>query len=297
MEPWLRESLKYIGEKEIPGPRHNPLIVEMGQESGIDWWNNDEDAWCAVFVNGCLVRAGYSSTRSALARSFLDYGIPISEPVPGAIVVFPRGNNELYGHVGIVERVNKNGTITIVNGNVSNQVKRSVYRIDAILPGGIRWPSEERKEYELGNRLLSRGSRGPDVVEMQTLLNVVGARIAVDGIFGTETEKAVKDFQREKNISIDGIVGPATISALLTFAGEAVEKGEKAESAATGAAVGAGGIATAGAAIEVAKQAQELNDGTLFGLGLAILALVGLAFAGYWVFWRKARSNRVGDDS
>ena len=65
----------------------------------------------ALAVNGALVNSGYPSTRSALARSFTRYGTRLSRPVRGAIVVFPRGTNPLYGHVGIVERVNGDGTI------------------------------------------------------------------------------------------------------------------------------------------------------------------------------------------
>ena len=138
--PWLTWMQTHIGQAEVPGPKHNPLIVEWGRRAGIGWWNNDDDAWCAVFVNGALVATGYPSTRSALARSFLAYGVALRAPVPGAIVVFPRGSNPLYGHVAVVERITGNVTDTI-DGNVANQVARRSRATSTILPRGIRWPS------------------------------------------------------------------------------------------------------------------------------------------------------------
>ncbi|MEM6849121.1 MAG: TIGR02594 family protein, partial [Pseudomonadota bacterium] len=138
--PWLDYLAHHIGVAEIPGPQHHPLIVEWGREAGIDWWNNDEDAWCAVAVNGALVNSGFPSTRSALARSFLTYGQRLQHPVPGAIAVFPRGTNPLYGHVGIIETVHGDGTFTVVNGNVSNEVRRSRFKAASVLPEGLRWP-------------------------------------------------------------------------------------------------------------------------------------------------------------
>ncbi len=86
------------------------------------------------------MNAGYPSTGSALARSFCRYGTRLSRPIRGAIVVFPRGSNPLYGHVGIVDEVRTDGTVVLVNGNVDDTVKRSVYRASRMLVDGIRWP-------------------------------------------------------------------------------------------------------------------------------------------------------------
>lgn len=62
---------------------------------------------------------------------------------------------------------------------------------------------------------LKNGSRGDDVKTLQTKLNeFMPYGLAVDGIFGTKTEQAVKDFQYHKGLDIDGIVGPKTWSAL-----------------------------------------------------------------------------------
>lgn len=68
-----------------------------------------------------------------------------------------------------------------------------------------------------GGTPLRRGSRGPQVVQLQVMLNRIGQnypaipRVAsVDGIFGTQTENAALAAQRIFNLDPDGIVGKGT---------------------------------------------------------------------------------------
>ncbi len=63
---------------------------------------------------------------------------------------------------------------------------------------------------------LSRfGSRGEEVRQIQTKLKSLGYYSgSVDGIFGSATQSAVRSFQRDKGLSVDGIAGPKTLSAL-----------------------------------------------------------------------------------
>jgi hypothetical protein len=63
--------------------------------------------------------------------------------------------------------------------------------------------------------LLKKGSRGSQVVELQELLNAQGFDTGIpDGIFGSGTERAVKDFQASKRLTADGVVGNMTWEAL-----------------------------------------------------------------------------------
>ena len=64
---------------------------------------------------------------------------------------------------------------------------------------------------------LRSGDSGEYVVVLQTMLNRIARnypaipRISpVDGIFGSQTERAVREFQRTFNLNVDGIVGQAT---------------------------------------------------------------------------------------
>jgi peptidoglycan hydrolase-like protein with peptidoglycan-binding domain len=70
--------------------------------------------------------------------------------------------------------------------------------------------------FAASNTMLRKGSRGDDVRTLQTLLNENGYSLAVDGIFGSRTDGAVRDYQARKGLVVDGIVGPKTWGALLS---------------------------------------------------------------------------------
>ena len=57
---------------------------------------------------------------------------------------------------------------------------------------------------------LSLGSTGEDVKDLQKVLNGTVADLAVDGVFGKQTQEAVMAFQKQYGLTIDGIVGPKT---------------------------------------------------------------------------------------
>lgn len=56
--------------------------------------------------------------------------------------------------------------------------------------------------------------QGDDVKEVQQALNQANITVGVDGIFGRETAVAVIQFQTANGLTADGIVGPASRSAL-----------------------------------------------------------------------------------
>lgn len=65
--------------------------------------------------------------------------------------------------------------------------------------------------------VLRKGSKGTAVKELQQDLIKLGymlPRFGADGDFGDETERAVKQFQRDHKITVDGVVGPQTFGAL-----------------------------------------------------------------------------------
>ena len=62
---------------------------------------------------------------------------------------------------------------------------------------------------------IRKGSKGDAVVMLQTALNDAGYDCGrADGIFGKNTQKAVKAFQKAKGLKVDGIVGRQTWTAL-----------------------------------------------------------------------------------
>lgn len=67
----------------------------------------------------------------------------------------------------------------------------------------------------LASPTLRSGSHGHEVFLLQQKLKNVGYAISsVDGVFGTETERAVAAFQRDQSIRVTGVVNNATWRAL-----------------------------------------------------------------------------------
>ncbi|MBX6724144.1 MAG: penicillin-insensitive murein endopeptidase [Dactylosporangium sp.] len=61
----------------------------------------------------------------------------------------------------------------------------------------------------------SRGNRGVDTLAVQYLLQAHGISVTADGVFGSDTESAVRTFQSRRGLAVDGIVGPNTWNALV----------------------------------------------------------------------------------
>jgi N-acetylmuramoyl-L-alanine amidase len=89
--------------------------------------------------------------------------------------------------------------------------------------GQQTWATLVEAGFAVGDRLLWRRApmvRGDDVAEVQRLLGALGFDTGrVDGIFGDQTAVALRDFQRNAGLPVDGIVGPDTLTALLRFQG------------------------------------------------------------------------------
>ncbi len=70
---------------------------------------------------------------------------------------------------------------------------------------------------------LKHGDRGDAVRAFQTMLNTVQTdsgeaaygRITVDGFFGAQTERVLRNFQKDNTLVADGVAGPQTWSLLL----------------------------------------------------------------------------------
>lgn len=68
---------------------------------------------------------------------------------------------------------------------------------------------------DIDHPTLRRGDRGDEVKQWQAFLNANDYRCGtVDGIFGNNTEKAVKQYQAAHGLVADGIIGPKTWASL-----------------------------------------------------------------------------------
>lgn len=68
--------------------------------------------------------------------------------------------------------------------------------------------------YSQPKTTVKKGSKGDGVRWVQWWLQLWGYNIAVDGVFGDKTEKAVIAFQKRLNLEDDGVVGAKTKNAL-----------------------------------------------------------------------------------
>ena len=127
--PWLKIAESYLGTRELVGA-DNPIILGWLDDMGnIGKWgkSRDETAWCAAFVHGVLKEAGYQGSGHALARSYIEWGVP-SELTLGSIVVLKYKGSANGGtgsragyHVALLIRENRHSW-RVIGGNQGNGV-------------------------------------------------------------------------------------------------------------------------------------------------------------------------------
>lgn len=163
---------------------------------------------------------------------------PDDWPIPGDIIFFDWDNKKEerpLDHVGICVGFNNDTLqITYVNGNgdSSYYVTEEEINVNAKGKDGhnlvaywMRYvgdeeskePEYEDKEINLKVRQLHKGMTGGDVKSLQRLLFADGYSVGKsgdDGDFGPDTEKAVKNYQKDHGLDPDGIAGEKTLTAL-----------------------------------------------------------------------------------
>jgi len=85
------------------------------------------------------------------------------------------------------------------------------------------WAALIEADHRLGDRMLylrAPMTRGDDVTDLQQRLGGLGFDAGyVDGIFGPDTEAALRNFQHNQAVTADGVVGPDTVLALGRLSG------------------------------------------------------------------------------
>lgn len=91
--------------------------------------------WCAGFINFVLDKAGYESTGDLLASSYHGYGIKVSDPIPGDIVLLRREGGS-GRHVAFFYGYHIENGITYVEllgGNQENSVSIKPYPLNKVV--------------------------------------------------------------------------------------------------------------------------------------------------------------------
>lgn len=144
--PWMDVALAQmkLGPATIAGKKHNnPIVQDYLKSVGLG--ATDDDNWCGAFVNWCLAEAGYKSLGAAGngkgARSWKEYGTLMTQPCPGAIVVFWRVSKykSWKGHVAFYTHT-AGARVHVLGGNQGpgRQITYSSFLKSTVL--AYRWP-------------------------------------------------------------------------------------------------------------------------------------------------------------
>lgn len=216
MDKLIKVATDELGISEISGSRDNERILQYSEDIGLTWITDDETPWCSIFMNWIAMKAGFEKSGSAAARSWLNIGFSIENPEPGDVVVYWRESPESHkGHVGIfLGFSNDHSRIYTLGGNQSDSVSISAYSVDQLLDfRRLR----EAEDIALPDKVLERGDRGQEVVQLQNALKQASFDAGTsDGIFGPKTETALKQFQATSfDLEITGIFDESTREHLL----------------------------------------------------------------------------------
>lgn len=121
----IQNALRYLGQKEIPGPQSNTVIMNMAKEMQVhNIYTNDDISWCALFQSYiCKISnkpMPYKAYQVLRAASFTTWGNKVEkgDEKLGDILVFKRpGGN----HVGMYI-AESDKTFFVLGGNQSNAV-------------------------------------------------------------------------------------------------------------------------------------------------------------------------------
>ena len=144
--------------------RNNPNRV-MSYQRSVNYMAKGIQAWCGSFVGAALLKAGFDIPKggvAASARAWENYGKAYdkNKPVPsGAIVTIPRKGGS-GRHVAIVERDNGDGTVSTINGNWGNAVKRDTFSKQRL--ASVRLPVT--KDGKVGDDDID-GKKGAQILE------------------------------------------------------------------------------------------------------------------------------------
>lgn len=243
----VEQAKAWLGLKESDGS-FKPIIDTYNAHTPLarGYKVKYTDEWCATFVSAVAVKLGYTDiiptecSCSKMIELLKKLGSFVEDdayvPKPGDIMFYDwedSGRGENTGgadHVGIVEKVSS-GIITVIEGNYSQSVKRRNIAVNGKYIRGYGVPKydEEQKaeektttttkgDYTMEMRNLKKGCKGEDVRALQILLIGRGyscGGTGADGDFGSNTDKAVRAYQKAKGLTQDGIAGKNTMGSLL----------------------------------------------------------------------------------
>ncbi len=209
-------AIHYIGGKGKITPKSHLKCASIVR--GIQQYHMSNNGWADIAYSFLVCQHGYVFEGRGIGRRTAANGTT-------------SGNQNFYAVCGLVNDADsptdsmKNGIKDACvylrqRGNAGKRIVGHKNLITTSCPGPIyKWildGSFQGKKGSPGNRypgILKVGSKGPSVKKLQQQLILKKyslPKYGADGDFGNETQSAVKSFQRDAKILVDGIVGRRT---------------------------------------------------------------------------------------
>ena len=246
----VAQAKAWLGKNEADGSHKEIIDVYNSQRPLPRGYKvKYTDAWCATFVSAVAVKLGYTDiiptecSCPKMIQLLKNIGAWVENdayvPKGGDLLFYDFDDNGAgdntggTDHIGIVEKVD-GSTITVIEGNYSNSVKRRSIKVNGRYIRGygvpkydteavVDKPVEEKPVTKtevctVEVNVLRKGAKGDNVKALQILLIGRGyscGSYGADGDFGNATYNAVKAYQKDKGLSVDGVCGPKTWNKLL----------------------------------------------------------------------------------
>jgi hypothetical protein len=248
----IRQAREWVGRKESDGTHREIVDIYNAQKPLARGYKvKYTDAWCATFVSAVAIKCGATDiipTECGCGPQielFKKLGEWVEDdsytPSPGDIIFYDwqdRGAGDNRGssdHVGVVESV-ANGTITVIEGNYSNAVKRRYLKVNGRYIRGYGVPKYAKEATAAPNNSAAP-AKHITVKEWQLAAIADGYRFpryGADGVWGAECEsvarKAIvkrrltytnrnltKLVQRVVGVEVDGKCGKDTQAAIIAY--------------------------------------------------------------------------------
>lgn len=216
----------------------NLAIEQLGNDYTTyckDMGYNYRIEWCACFISWLAEKLGITDiipvdmSCNSQIKKFKNMGVWHTDRnfQSGDIIYYDWDISGDADHVGIIEKVN-GMSLTVIEGNNGNfpydRVRRREIASDSSLIFGYARPKYPVKSSANGSDVnislptVRNGDSGNAVKILQAFLVAYEYSIGISGIdgdFGSDTESAVRQFQKNSEIEVDGIVGRDTWSKLM----------------------------------------------------------------------------------
>ena len=227
-DDWKLDGIRYTQYKNSP----------KEYAGALKWRKESTRVWdCNGMVEGIYELYSGTCINSTSTKNYRGWCspkgsgiIPAKYRVPGAAVFwsYEDGNPDRVHHIGYLWKPVKEGYpeddwyIIEAAGAIKGVVQAKLY---SRKPNFWGWMTKYidysdatvPQTYTYGSRDLKKGCKGADVKELQNYLLKLGYKLpkyGADGSFGNETLAAVKDFQTNEKLTVDGVMNKADYEVL-----------------------------------------------------------------------------------